>query len=61
MTTYSYNFTFDDSEMIALEAALNFYVDHCNVQLEDGPCCPFWAHRESIHKYWRGGSTPFNR
>ena len=50
MTTYSYNLALDDSEMIALEAALNFYLRHCSVQLKDGPCSPFWAHRESIRK-----------
>ncbi len=50
MTTYCYDLTLDDNEMIALEAALNFYLDHCNDQLKDGPCSPFWAHRESIRK-----------
>ena len=50
MTTYCYDLTLDDGEMIALEVALKFYLDHCSDQLKDGPCCPFWAHRESIRK-----------
>ena len=48
MTTYCYDLTLDDGEMIALEAALNFYLIHCNDKLKDGPCSPFWAHREAM-------------
>jgi hypothetical protein len=50
MTTYSYTLTLRDGELIALEEALKFYLAYCDQQLEDGPCSPFWAHRESILK-----------
>lgn len=48
MTTYSYTLTLNDGEMIALEAALDLYLAHCNAQMKDGPCSPFFAHREYV-------------
>jgi hypothetical protein len=50
MTTYSYTLTVDDSECIALEAALKLMIEHCEAQLKDGPCSPYGAHKQSCIK-----------
>lgn len=47
MTTYSYNITLNDSEVIMLEKALNQMIDHCKMQLDNGEGAPFWAHKQS--------------
>ena len=47
MTTYSHTITLNDSEYIAISAALELMIEHCNAQLADGPVAPFWAHRQS--------------
>ena len=48
MTTYRYSIDVDDGEMIALSAALEMYLRHCNEQLAEGPKAPYFAHRHSI-------------
>lgn len=50
MTTYSYSLVLDDSECIALEAALKLLVERCDKELENGPCAPYWAWRESAKR-----------
>lgn len=48
MTSYSYNITFNVSEMIMLREALNHYAKHCRGHLKAGPVAPYWAHLHSI-------------
>ena len=50
MTTYSYTITLDDSEHIALEAALKLMIEHCEAMLSKGAGAPFWAHRQSCQQ-----------
>jgi hypothetical protein len=50
MTTYFHTLTIGDSEYIALSAALNLMIQHCDQQLADGPKAPYWAHRQSCIK-----------
>lgn len=47
MTTYSHTISVNDSEYIALTAALALMIDHCNEQLAAGAAAPFWAHRHN--------------
>jgi hypothetical protein len=47
MTTYSYTLTVNDSECLALQAALKLMIEHCEAQLKDGPCCPYVAHKQN--------------
>ena len=44
MTTYSYQLELNDSEMITLTAALEFYRNHCAEQLAAGIECPYLTH-----------------
>lgn len=48
MTTYRYDLSLDDSEIISLTAALKMYEKYCVEQLADGPKAPYWAHHKSI-------------
>ena len=45
MTTYSYSVILNDSDVIAVEAALRMYIKYCDEQLRNGPRAPFIAHR----------------
>ena len=47
MTTYSYSLTIDDSQYLALEAALKVMIEHCESKLTEGAGAPFWAHKKS--------------
>jgi hypothetical protein len=47
MTTYQHTLTIDDSEFIALSAALKLMIEHCDTQLATGAGAPYWAHRQS--------------
>jgi hypothetical protein len=47
MTTYQYTITLNDSEAIALKAALVLMIKHCQEQLDEGAKAPFWAHKHS--------------
>jgi len=47
MTTYSYTITFNDSQHIALEAALKLMIQHCESKIAEGAGAPFWAHKGS--------------
>lgn len=47
MTTYSHTITFDDSQHIALEAALKLMIAHCDAKISEGAGAPFWAHKDS--------------
>jgi len=48
MNAYKYELSLNDSEIIALEAALMMYQQHCSERLADGPKTPYWAHKKSI-------------
>ena len=50
MTTYRYIIELDDSEVIALEAALNLLEEQCIEQLSNGPKAPFWAYQQSARR-----------
>ncbi len=52
LTTYAHTITMNDSQRIALEAALLLMIEHCDEQLADGPKAPFWAHRQSCQELW---------
>jgi hypothetical protein len=47
MTTYAYTITFNDSEIIMLQSALELMVKHCQEQLDKGKGAPFLAHKHS--------------
>lgn len=47
MTTYQHALTVRDSEFIALSAALELMIEHCDQQLAAGQGAPYWAHRQS--------------
>lgn len=46
MTTYAHGISLNDGERIALEAALKLMIEHCDEQMANGPCAPFWAYRK---------------
>jgi hypothetical protein len=48
MTSYRYTIGLDDSETIALEAALRLMEEYCREQLSDGPKAPYWAYQQSV-------------
>ena len=50
MTTFKYDITLNDSEMIALTEAINRYIAECEHQLVDGPKAPYWAHNDALLK-----------
>jgi hypothetical protein len=50
MTTYAYTLTINDSQRIALEAALNLMIEHCEAKLAAGEGAPYWAHRKSCNE-----------
>lgn len=46
--TFSYTITFNDSEIIMLEAALKLMIKNCQEKIENEPGRPpFWAHKQS--------------
>lgn len=47
MTTYQHTLTVGDSEFIALAAALELMIAHCNERLAAGEGAPHCAHRQS--------------
>ncbi len=50
MTTYSYTLTINDSQFLALEAALKVMIEHCDVKLSEEAGAPFWAHKKSCNE-----------
>lgn len=50
MTTYIHTITLDDCETIAIKAALNLLIQHCQEKLDEGATAPYWAHKESAQK-----------
>jgi hypothetical protein len=48
MTTYAYRITLNDSEAIAVQAALEHYRKICEAELAAGAGAPYWAHAHSI-------------
>ncbi|MCP2209670.1 hypothetical protein [Bradyrhizobium diazoefficiens] len=50
MTTYQHTVTVGDSEFIALCAALELMIEHCDAMLADGAGAPYWAHKQSCIK-----------
>lgn len=47
MTQYEYDHTFTSSEIMTIEAALKFYIKHCEEQIEKGIIPPYWAHKNT--------------
>jgi hypothetical protein len=47
MTTFVYPVVLDDTECIAVEAALDLLIAHCDKELADGPCAPYFVWRDS--------------
>lgn len=57
----SYTITLDDADVIALEAAIKFYIAHCRAQMPDGNAkCPYWAHLRTLEaiKLFEGHRLP---
>lgn len=50
MTTFQYTLTLDDSEMIALTYAIDFYMAECVKQQESGAGAPYLAHLKSLRE-----------
>lgn len=50
MTTYSYTLTINDSQRIALEAALELTIEHCEAKLTENAGAPYWARRKSCEE-----------
>lgn len=50
MTTFSYTITLDDSESIALEAALDLMIDQCKQRIEAGEGAPHIAHLHNCER-----------
>lgn len=48
MTTFQYTLTLDDSEMIALTYAIDFYMEECIKKKDAGAGAPFLAHFDSL-------------
>ncbi len=45
MTTFAHTITFDDGEIVMLQAALELMIEHSSKQLEEGKGAPNWAHK----------------
>lgn len=52
MTTYSHTIVLDDTERIALEAALRLMIKHCDEQIADGQDAPYLVYKESCEEVW---------
>lgn len=50
MTTFQYTLTLDDSEMIALTYAIDFYMAECIKQKKAAAGAPYWAHLDSLEE-----------
>lgn len=50
MTSYSHMLTINDSQRIALEAALDLMIEHCEEKLAANAGAPYWAHRKSCEE-----------
>jgi hypothetical protein len=50
MTTYRYKLPLDDSEMIALQAAITHYRDVCQQEIPKESGAPYWAHNEALQR-----------
>lgn len=50
MTTYSHTLTINDSQRIALEAALKLMIRHCESKLAERAGAPYWAHKKSCEE-----------
>jgi hypothetical protein len=48
MTTYTYRIILNDSELIAVQAALEHYREFCESELSARPQAPYWAHAQAI-------------
>jgi hypothetical protein len=58
MTQYSYQPTLNDSEVIALMAAMTHYLHHCIEKTLDGSSAPYLAHMRTLPKVMQKLSTP---
>jgi hypothetical protein len=47
MTTFAYDITLNDSEVIMLKAALEIMIEHCEAKIAVGEGAPFFAHKIS--------------
>ncbi len=45
MTTFAYTVVLNDSEVIAIEAALELLIKHCDKNLKNGPRAPYYIWR----------------
>ena len=52
MTTYAHTITLNDSQRIALEAALILMIKNCDEQMKGGAQAPYWAHKKSCQEIW---------
>ncbi len=48
MTTYAYKCVFNDTETIALDAAIKMYSEYCKEQIKNGNIPPHLAHLDSM-------------
>ncbi len=48
MTTFAYQPTFRDGEVIALKAAILHYMEYCDKMTQDGEEAPYSAHMTSL-------------
>lgn len=47
MTTYAYDLTLNDSEIIMLESALKLMIETCDKNIASGEGAPYRAHKNS--------------
>jgi hypothetical protein len=50
MTTYAYKIVLNDTEAIALKAALDMFIEHCEEKLNNGPRAPYWAQQRAAQR-----------
>jgi hypothetical protein len=48
MTTYAYRLTLHDGECIALQKAIELYMEKCRSELSQGAGAPYWAHLRDL-------------
>jgi hypothetical protein len=53
MTSYSFGLRINDSEMIALQAAIAHYADHCRSKIQERSGAPYHAHVHTLEEISR--------
>ena len=51
MTTYSYTFTVNDTDMIALSEAVRHYIAYCDIQIANGKIPPYSSHKQTLTRF----------